>query len=105
MCVGVCLLIYSAGGWKAYLLLKMTLTSSHLPVFQASVAPVIQPVICPLCGKQLSGINGRQKLRYHLLTHTGERKFACPHCPYRAALKFNLSTHMRNIHQTLYHRT
>ncbi|KAA0185751.1 hypothetical protein HAZT_HAZT000642 [Hyalella azteca] len=56
-------------------------------------------VICPICGKQLSGRNGKQKLQYHMVTHTGEKPFQCPYCSYRAALKFNLVSHVRNIHK------
>lgn len=56
-------------------------------------------VVCPVCGKQLSGRNGKQKLQYHMLTHTGEKPFQCPYCTYRAALKFNLVSHIKNIHK------
>ena len=30
-----------------------------------------------------------------MMTHTGEKPFACPHCDYRATQKPNLDTHMR----------
>nr|XP_027211464.1 zinc finger protein 112-like [Penaeus vannamei] len=45
-----------------------------------SLLQAVAPVVCPVCGKSVSGINGKQKLRYHMLTHTGERLFQCPHC-------------------------
>lgn len=61
----------------------------------------VAPVVCPVCGKRVSGINGKQKLRYHMLTHTGERHYQCPHCPHRASLKFNLSRHIRTVHKEL----
>lgn len=57
------------------------------------------PVVCPVCGKSVSGINGKQKLAYHMLTHTGERNFQCPYCPHRAGLKFNLNRHIRTVHK------
>lgn len=56
-------------------------------------------MVCPVCGKSVSGINGKQKLAYHMLTHTGERNFQCPYCPHRASLKFNLNRHIRTIHR------
>lgn len=57
------------------------------------------PVVCPVCGKSVSGINGKQKLAYHMLTHTGEKNFQCPYCPHRAGLKFNLNRHIRTVHK------
>lgn len=56
-------------------------------------------MVCPVCGKSVSGINGKQKLAYHMLTHTGERNFQCPYCPHRAGLKFNLNRHIRTVHK------
>ncbi|KAK3881041.1 hypothetical protein Pcinc_014498 [Petrolisthes cinctipes] len=64
-----------------------------------SLLQTVAPVVCPVCGKSVSGINGKQKLRYHMLTHTGERQFQCPYCPHRASLKFNLNRHIRTVHR------
>ncbi|KAG7167372.1 Zinc finger protein 568-like 1 [Homarus americanus] len=72
----------------------------RLPVLpSSSQTQAVPPVVCPVCGKSVSGINGKQKLRYHMLTHTGERLFQCPYCPHRAGLKFNLNRHMRTVHK------
>lgn len=68
-------------------------------MLQASGSAASSVVVCPVCGKQLSGRNGKQKLQYHMLTHTGEKPFQCPYCSYRAALKFNLVSHIKNIHK------
>lgn len=35
-----------------------------------------------------------------MLSHTAARPFQCPHCPYRAALKYNLDAHVRVKHPT-----
>lgn len=59
----------------------------------------VAPMVCPVCGKCVSGINGKQKLKYHMLTHTGQREYQCPFCTYRAGLKFNLNRHIRTIHR------
>lgn len=33
-----------------------------------------------------------------MLSHAAVRPFQCPHCPYRAALKYNLDAHIRLKH-------
>ena len=33
-----------------------------------------------------------------MMTHTGEKPFACPHCDYRAAQKGQLDAHHMRIH-------
>ncbi|XP_071528442.1 uncharacterized protein [Panulirus ornatus] len=50
---------------------------------------------CNICGKLF---NRAYNLKKHLLTHTGERPFTCMFCPYRAALKGNVTKHMQARH-------
>ena len=49
---------------------------------------------CHLC--DFAG-NKKQDLERHLRSHTGERPFACNHCPYRATQKHHLTGH-KKIH-------
>ncbi|KAK3881059.1 hypothetical protein Pmani_018722 [Petrolisthes manimaculis] len=53
---------------------------------------------CPACGKLFAGAKRRYHLERHLITHTGERPFPCPHCPYRANVRENLARHVRHRH-------
>lgn len=55
-------------------------------------------LVCPVCGKAFYSRNRRQDLQRHLLSHTGERPFPCPFCPYRASLKGNLKKHIHGLH-------
>ncbi|MPC19294.1 Zinc finger Y-chromosomal protein [Portunus trituberculatus] len=52
--------------------------------------------VCSVCGKM--GFRRTYDLQRHMLSHTAARPFQCPHCPYRAALKYNLDAHMRLKH-------
>lgn len=54
---------------------------------------------CPVCGKLITGRNRRQRLQYHMSTHSGERPHHCPFCPYRAHHKFTLDRHVRTVHR------
>ncbi len=47
---------------------------------------------CELCGKVLSG---PEKLKYHLLVHTGEKPLECKVCKKRFRAQATLQTHMR----------
>ncbi|KAG0723551.1 RE1-silencing transcription factor A [Chionoecetes opilio] len=60
-------------------------------------------LMCPFCNKVFAGRNQHQRLRYHTLTHTGEKPHACPFCPHRARLKFNLHKHIRALHKDQLH--
>lgn len=55
-------------------------------------------VLCPVCGKVISGRNKRQNLQYHLITHTAHKPFKCPYCPHRANRSDNMKIHVRTRH-------
>lgn len=57
--------------------------------------------MCRVCGKRFQGSNHKFLLRRHILTHTGERRHACPYCSYQANQAGNLNRHIRNLHPTL----
>ena len=52
-------------------------------------------VQCPECNKTFSGPKRKYYLSRHRITHTDEKPFACPICPYRANIKENLIRHMK----------
>lgn len=59
----------------------------------------MEALACSVCGKLITGRNRRQRLQYHLSTHSGERPHHCPFCPYRAHHKFTLDRHVRTVHR------
>ena len=50
---------------------------------------------CPLCGKQFQRTS---RFKEHYMTHSGEKPYACPHCPYKTCHNCNLKTHIRKNH-------
>ncbi|XP_042224507.1 longitudinals lacking protein, isoforms F/I/K/T-like isoform X4 [Homarus americanus] len=59
--------------------------------------------VCGICGKLFQGSNHKFLLRRHILTHTGERRHACPYCSYQGNQAGNLNRHIRNLHPAQAH--
>ena len=57
-----------------------------------------QEYACPICPKISKRKDYMQK---HILTHTGEKPYACPKCNYACTSSNNLHRHIRNIHKIL----
>lgn len=58
-------------------------------------APLMGRYSCNFCPW---GTYKREDMRRHLRTHTGEKPFLCPHCPYRATQKAHVVAHIRRRH-------
>ena len=51
---------------------------------------------CPVCGKIFGD---KSNFRRHIRIHTGERPYACLHCPYRANQNNQLKKHIATQHE------
>ncbi|XP_047741765.1 zinc finger protein 536-like [Hyalella azteca] len=70
--------------------------ASQRPRGRARVRPVAGVLSCKYCGKHFVG---RTDLERHIRTHTGERPYKCPLCPYSAAQKVTLKIHLEGKHK------
>ncbi|KAJ2941931.1 hypothetical protein O0L34_g10748 [Tuta absoluta] len=82
-------------GQKCYnmIALRKHVKSRHTPKQDAD-----RTHICNVCGK---GFFNPTILSHHLLTHTGEKPYRCPHCHHRAAQKSTILTHCKYKHKEL----
>ncbi|XP_050686871.1 longitudinals lacking protein, isoforms H/M/V-like isoform X10 [Eriocheir sinensis] len=64
----------------------------------AAVGSSYKTFICAFCQK---GFNHKGNFMKHYRTHTGEKPFQCPKCPYKATQKAHLTTHMFGRHREL----
>ncbi|KAF2363556.1 Zinc finger C2H2-type, partial [Trinorchestia longiramus] len=62
----------------------------ELPRLRATVNPNLN-YACPICGKEFYD---KKDFRRHYMIHTGDRPFACPHCPYKASRMYSLKNHL-----------
>ncbi|XP_063371870.1 gastrula zinc finger protein XlCGF64.1-like [Cydia amplana] len=54
--------------------------------------------LCSICGR---GFSTKRMLRFHTYTHTGERPYACAHCPAAFTQPNPLRVHARKLHPHL----
>ena len=52
---------------------------------------------CDECGRLLSTTTSLER---HMLTHTGERPYPCPHCPISFTTNGNLIRHVKSCHES-----
>ena len=50
------------------------------------------------CEECSEAFKNKSSLDRHMMTHTGEKPFACPQCDYRSAEKGNMTKHVKRVH-------
>ena len=80
-------LLYQVSGVLSFIILQ------NLPIKLG-----YQEFGCPFC-TQIS--KRRDVMRKHILTHTGEKPYACNLCSYRSSQKSNLNGHIQRNHTNL----
>ncbi|XP_021949963.1 protein suppressor of hairy wing isoform X1 [Folsomia candida] len=59
--------------------------------------PKAKEIPCPYCQKMVK----RERMKLHLVTHTGERRHVCKQCGLKFGLRTTLRTHIQCVHQDL----
>uniref|UniRef100_A0A8D9AF00 Ras-responsive element-binding protein 1 n=1 Tax=Cacopsylla melanoneura TaxID=428564 RepID=A0A8D9AF00_9HEMI len=52
-----------------------------------------------VCNECNYGAYNTAAIKNHILTHAGQKPYACPHCSYASALKSNADRHIRITHE------
>ncbi|XP_068240478.1 longitudinals lacking protein, isoforms H/M/V-like isoform X15 [Palaemon carinicauda] len=65
----------------------------------AAVGEAYYMRVCHLCGQKC---RSSSEMKRHVMTHTGERPYKCPHCFYSSTLKSNVRRHMTCMHGSDY---
>lgn len=63
--------------------------------FTQLVSPASNRYSCPVC---LMEFADKRNFRHHYMVHSGEKPYACPHCPYRARQTGTLNKHVKLRH-------
>ena len=74
---------------------------SHLKIIhpedKEAVKEVTKEIKCDICDKKFSS---SKSVRAHRLTHTGEKKYQCPHCPWKFYQSYKLQNHIK-VHEKM----
>ena len=65
------------------------------PEDKAAVKEVTKILRCDICQKQFTSA---KSVRVHKMIHTGEKKYQCPHCPWKFYVAWKLKRHMQHAH-------
>ncbi|XP_066948870.1 longitudinals lacking protein, isoforms H/M/V-like isoform X16 [Macrobrachium rosenbergii] len=65
----------------------------------AAMGEAVCMKVCHLCGQKC---RSSSEMKRHVMTHTGERPYKCPHCFYSSTLKTNVRRHMICMHRSDY---